>query len=411
MIDSNRCISLCIAIEEFNNIIIKNYGINSVTAKNYLRIADKLMSKARASNLSSLEILKEFYTETVGQPAFEPPSQKNRELPARAVFMVLDLLNGNNPKRRYSHRQITCPSGFREIYERYKAVMVMDQKSEGTVRTRAGRVRVFFTYLDESGCRALESLTRENLLGFITSLAGRYSSQGRASILYTVRNFFSFDEFSEKVSFDPIPFLVRLHSKKHERLNSFYTASEVCHLLEVIDRSTPWGKSVYLMLLLAGIYGLRSSDIKTIRLNDIDWKRRTLSFTQYKTKRQVVLPITDEVLFAFLDYLKNARPESSFNNVFIRFRRPYIPYSTDDHLWSKIQPYFKKAGINTEGKHHGLHSLRHSLATSLLGDGVPINEIATILGHTSATSTKAYVWSDIEHLRIAAMEVPNYAYR
>ena len=62
--------------------------------------------------------------------------------------------------------------------------------------------------------------------------------------------------------------------------------------------------------------------------------------------------------------------------------------------------------IDTKGKHHGLHSLRHSLATNLFETGTPVNEIAVILGHTSAASTKTYVWSDIERLRIAALEVP-----
>nr|WP_272868083.1 hypothetical protein [Ruminococcus albus] len=46
------------------------------------------------------------------------------------------------------------------------------------------------------------------------------------------------------------------------------------------------------------------------------------------------------------------------------------------------------------------------MATNLLVSGTPINEIAVILGHTSAASTKTYVWSDIEHLRAAALEVP-----
>ena len=69
-------------------------------------------------------------------------------------------------------------------------------------------------------------------------------------------------------------------------------------------------------------------------------------------------------------------------------------------------PYFKLAGVDIKGKHQGLHSLRHSLVTNLFESGTPVNEIAVILGHTSAASTKAYVWSNIERLRIAALEVP-----
>ena len=73
--------------------------------------------------------------------------------------------------------------------------------------------------------------------------------------------------------------------------------------------------------------------------------------------------------------------------------------------------YFTLAGIITDRKHAGLHSLRHSLATNLMGDNTPISEIAAILGHTSAQSTRQYIWSNINQLRTAALEVPTYDYR
>ena len=410
MIVSNEAMSLMSAIDEFQEFIVKNHGMDSATAQSYLKIANELRHFAEESSLSSVDVIEAFYTKTIGVSAFLPPQRKSSERIARTVFMIMDLLHGNEPKRRYLYRQVavTCPSGYEEDLENYKAIMALDQKSEGTVRTRAGRIIVFFIYLYNSGCQSLESITRDILLRFIMSLNGRYSSQGRASILYTVRNFFSYSEFLSRISFDPVPFLTGLHSRKHERLNSFYTVDEICRLLEAVDRDTPWGKTIYLMMLLASIYGLRSSDIKTLSLDNIDWKGRTLSVIQYKTKKLVMLPVIDEILYALLDYLKNARPESNYRNVFIRLRRPYVPYSMNDHFGDKLQPYFEKAGINTEGKHHGLHSLRHSLATNLLSGGTSLNEIVSILGHSSVSSTKTYIWSDIENLRSAAMEVPGH---
>ena len=109
-----------------------------------------------------------------------------------------------------------------------------------------------------------------------------------------------------------------IHSRKHERLPSFYTAEEVRRILNAVDRNTLWGKTVYLMMLLACVYGLRSSDIKTLALDDINWKSRTIAIIQYKTHRKVSLPLTDEILFALLDYIKNARPKADYPNVFIR---------------------------------------------------------------------------------------------
>jgi integrase len=44
----------------------------------------------------------------------------------------------------------------------------------------------------------------------------------------------------------------------------------------------------------------------------------------------------------------------------------------------------------------------------MMCDGVPINEIAMVLGHASVQATTRYVWSDFSHLKVAALEVIPY---
>lgn len=408
MIDSSYPMTLYDAIQLFRDYIIQNYGSGSITAQAYIQIADDFQfyagDKGRSSSAES--IIQEYYSLTVGVPLYEAPPSKSKERRARAIRMIQDIFGGEEPKRRYLNHQRICPAPYQAVLCRYATLMRNDQKSDGTIRTRSGRMKVFFIFLSDKGCSELESITPELFTNFVSSLNDRYSSQGKASLLYTLRNFFSYDEFSAVLPFDPLPFLAGIHSRKHERLPSFYTADEVRRVLNAVDRSTPRGKTAYLMMLLACLYGLRTSDIKSLALDDINWKSRRITITQYKTNREISLPLTDEVLLALLDYIKNARPEADSLNVFIRLRKPHVPYSKDDHLSGMLAPYFELAGVDTRGRHHGLHSLRHSLATNLLGSGTPINEIAVILGHSSAASTKTYIWSDIEHLRIAALEVP-----
>lgn len=165
---------------------------------------------------------------------------------------------------------------------------------------------------------------------------------------------------------------------------------------------------LYLMMLFACVYGLRVSDIRTLKISSIDWKKRCIRLNQHKTKRYLELPLTQDVCLALLDYIKNARPLIEDAHLFIKQRSPHTPYSEHDHFSAKIRTCFQKAGVNIERKHAGLHSMRHSLASSMMCDGVPINEIATVLGHTSAQATTRYVWSDFRHLRVAALEVIPY---
>jgi integrase len=133
--------------------------------------------------------------------------------------------------------------------------------------------------------------------------------------------------------------------------------------------------------------------------------QQLIIINQYKTKRHLELPLIQEVLLAMLDYIKNGRPTTTDTHIFIRQRSPHIHYSENNRFTNKISKYFKKAGIPTENKRSGLHSMRHSLATALLADGVQISDIADILGHASPQATTVYIWSDIEQLRNAALEV------
>lgn len=408
MIDSNNTVTLGDAINQFRDHITQNHGEDSITAHAYIRIANNLEQYVREKNLYSFPdvALQEYYSLTTGTAPFEAPLSKSKERQARAIKMIRDFFHHEEPKRRYVSHTLNCPASYHSTLSRYETIMKDDQKSHGTIRTRSGRMKVFFIFLAERECTTLQDITPKLFTDYISLLNEKYSSQGKASILYTIRNFFSYDEFSEMLTFDPLPFLSGIHSRKHERLPSFYTTGEVKSVLNAVDRNTPWGKTAYLMMLLACVYGLRSSDIKSLTFDDINWGRRTITIIQFKTHKEISLPLTDEILFALLDYIKNARPRVDNPKIFIRLKKPYIPYSMNDHFGDKFFTFFEIAGIDTKGKHHGLHSLRHSLATNLLEAGSSINEIAVILGHTSAASTKTYVWSDIDHLRIAALEVP-----
>lgn len=405
MIDSNETRQLKNALICFRDYISENYYPESQTSVELMKVIDRFEQYAAETQLPFDTTLQYFYQLTTGANAFERPKQ-SKKLYARAILMIADFYKGGEPQKRYFYNSINCPAAFQGIIESYRLLMAEDLKSEGTIRTRIDRIKVFFIYLDGHACCSLAALTGRMLVDFIVSLNGRYGPQARASILYTIRNFFSYEVFVRQISFDPMAYLTRIHSKKHERLSSFYTTGEVRRVLNAVDRDTPWGKTIYLMMLLACIYGMRTSDIKRLSLSDIRWSERTISFMQHKTRQPVSYPLTDEIKYALLDYIKNVRPTTEHDQVFIRMRPPYMPYSIYDHFASKLSVYFEKAGVDTSGKHHGLHSLRHSLASNLLNGNVPVNEIAVILGHTSVSSTKTYIWSDIEHLRNAAMEVP-----
>ena len=124
-----------------------------------------------------------------------------------------------------------------------------------------------------------------------------------------------------------------------------------------------------------------------------------------KTGNFIELPLLPEVGNAIIDYLKNGRPKSSAVNLFILHRPPYTSLSAYA-VCSQINRLIALSGVNVAGKHHGLHSLRHSLASALLKKSTPIETISEVLGHQSCQSTMSYLSIDMESLRQCALEVP-----
>jgi len=111
--------------------------------------------------------------------------------------------------------------------------------------------------------------------------------------------------------------------------------------------------------------------------------------------------------WAIISYLKDARPETASPYLFVRLNFPFVPFvSSPQALYRIITGYIGKAGIKTEGRSKiGIHSLRHSVANTLLNHNVGITTIADILGHSSPETTLHYLRSSIEALSRCPLEV------
>ncbi|KAB3529720.1 tyrosine-type recombinase/integrase, partial [Alkaliphilus pronyensis] len=70
-----------------------------------------------------------------------------------------------------------------------------------------------------------------------------------------------------------------------------------------------------------------------------------------------------------------------------------------------ITRYMDEAMVSYSDRKHGLHSMRHSLASNLLKNNTPYPVITGILGHENTSTTCVYLSIDIEQLRSVALEV------
>ena len=193
---------------------------------------------------------------------------------------------------------------------------------------------------------------------------------------------------------------------QQQRIPDVWSPEDVKRLLDVVDRRSPMGKRDYAILLLAARLGMRSADIRRLKLENLDWKGAQIVFTQSKSGKALELPMPEDVGAALIEYLRHSRPPSKYREVFLRHFAPFAPFGPQNNLFSIITLYRRKAGIKLpREKHRGLHSLRHTLATRLLNGGVALETISAVLGHASPDTTRIYAKASVETLRSVAMTV------
>jgi integrase len=155
---------------------------------------------------------------------------------------------------------------------------------------------------------------------------------------------------------------------------------------------------------------LRSIDVKRLEFPDFDWPANRLSIAQAKTGQRVWLPLLKDVGWAVIDYIRDGRPACDCPQVFVRHTAPIGPFSDQDHLHQILVEHARTAHVSLrEERRHGMHSLRHTLATRLMEDGTPVEQIADILGHQSVASTGVYLKSSLGLLAQCALNPDSLA--
>ena len=85
------------------------------------------------------------------------------------------------------------------------------------------------------------------------------------------------------------------------------------------------------MLLLGARYGLRISDIRTLKLTDVDFAANRIHIVQQKTGKPLTLDLLPDVGWALIDYLKYGRPQVDAAEIFLHHVHPYGPLGEADN--------------------------------------------------------------------------------
>ena len=256
---------------------------------------------------------------------------------------------------------------------------------------------------DRGGLSYLPKLTSRDIEDFVQKTGKRISRASLQHAIACVRSFLRFLAVRNEAptGLDSQIDTPRLY--RGEKLPCSLPWETVNALLKSIDRSTPLGVRDYAMLLLAGTYGLRASEIVALKLEDIKWRASRLHVWQRKTAAPLILPLTASVGNSILDYVRRGRPKVPYREVFVRHRAP-IGTLKPTAVTEVFQSWSRRSGLQIPFQ--GPHCIRHSYAVHLLRQGTSLKTIGDILGHRSSESTCVYLRLAVDDLRTVPLSLP-----
>lgn len=192
--------------------------------------------------------------------------------------------------------------------------------------------------------------------------------------------------------------------KSEQYIGSYYNAEELKSLLDSLT-----GDPIRMVILLTAYYGLRRSEVLGIKWTAVDFTAKTISirhkilkeetgrgieikgYDVMKTKSSYrtlpLIPLIEQELLA-----EKARQEEMKRLMRSAYSKKYEEYVCVDALGNLIAPAYVSDHFTVILKKNSFrkirfHDLRHSCASLMLANGVPMKMIQDWLGHSDMATT------------------------
>jgi integrase/recombinase XerD len=278
-------------------------------------------------------------------------------------------------------------------------------QSDNTAKTYAALLGKFTAWAQKQNLADWKSVELKHLMGFLQHERTRNTSIGRPaekesakkissrrlsgeSVYLEIAALRAFYKFAENEKFLPANVAENLSlPRRWKRLPKALSNDEIKKLLEPENPETPESLCDQAILELGYASGLRLSELKNLRLEQLHLEAGFINVIGKGNKERVV-PVGRTAVSALNRYIEVGRPKlvtpKSPANVFLTQRG--TPFASVT-LWLHIKNRVRRAGVE---RNMTPHMLRHSFATHLLEHGADLRVIQELLGHASIGTTEIY---------------------
>ena len=259
-------------------------------------------------------------------------------------------------------------------------------KAENTIETYRLQLRRYFTFLERKGIDHRE-VTNKELTDFRNWLAKQKRSPATINLaLSAVRAFYEFLLFEGVVKGNPVS--KRLNVKEAERLPAFLSEEEEASALNWLRKNTP--PHITLAFETMRATGIRVSEAADLTGADVLRMEGKvfLRIRSGKGKKERYVPVLEASTAQNLLDSAKEHPSKLLFGV----------------LSGTLKVYAHKCKKATGVDFHS-HRLRHTVGTTLLAEGVPLDVIQQVLGHANISTTRLYAATMPEKMMALAASI------
>ena len=261
------------------------------------------------------------------------------------------------------------------------------------------RIAEFLNFMYERGAKTIDQMDGELTNQFLEYLKIRKSKRtGRVISHATIRNYQRslnrFVKYLHQTDQGHLEINWQLKTKEvkqvevlsKEEIERLYQATSD-DLLGMRDRA-----------VLAVFYGcgLRRNEAEQLKLNDVLPDKNLLYVGMGKGGKSRYVPMVGKVKSDMINYIQNARlmlmNKQVHDRLIVGIKGKGL---SGQGMYNVLKRLRKRANLN---KQFGLHTLRHTIATHLLAQGMSLEQIAKFLGHSSLESTQIYTHINVKSL-------------
>lgn len=397
--------------EVIGNVIsqMKSAGFTANTCDGYGKILNRLkkLAEKRGEEYYSIELGQEF----ISDESHIIPENKQRYWHERTmayrrcVRYIESYLKDGVIDFTPAYNAALFPINSKSLnmdFENFLEILSEKRLSKNTIDGYRRFVYYFIEFLESKEYKSTEDINPGDIVAFISVICNEKYQPTSLGAHMPALNIFLNSKESTKKFLQEVP----EHLPKKRDILQVYSDDEYDKINKYLDASEKISFRNKAITLISMTTGLRAVDICGLKLSDIDWEHNCMNILQSKTGRELTLPLTNSIGNALVDYLLNERPAVESEYVFLRSVAPYNPLISHTGIRGILFNVVNDSDIEANGRSYGTRIMRHSTASKMLRNGVPLSVISETLGHNNKNSVMIYITTDDAKLAECTLPLP-----